>query len=95
MRQTRTAPETLLRVRDLTVAFDTDSGRLRALDGVSFAIGDGETVCLVGESGCGKTVTAKTILRVLNQNAVIEVRHGGLPVRRWGPRVDLASLAGA
>ena len=92
MRQTRTAPETLLRVRDLTVAFDTDSGRLRALDGVSFAIGDGETVCLVGESGCGKTVTAKTILRVLNQNAVIEA--GTVDYRcADGDRVDLASLA--
>ena len=91
MRQTRTAPEMLLRARDLAVAFDTDSGRLRALDGVSFAIGHGETVCLVGESGCGKTVTAKTILRVLSQNAVIE---SGMVDYRCadGARVDLASL---
>ena len=81
----------LLRVRDLAVAFDTDSGRLRALDGVSFAIGDGETVCLVGESGCGKTVTAKTILRVLSQNAAIEA--GTMDYRcADGSRVDLASL---
>ena len=90
MRQTRTAPE-MLRVRDLAVAFDTDSGRQRALDGVSFAVEHGETVCLVGESGCGKTVTAKTILRVLSHNAVIE--SGTVDYRcSDGGRVDLASL---
>jgi len=91
MRQTRTMPEMLLRVRDLAVAFDTDSGRQRALDGVSFAIGHGETVCLVGESGCGKTVTAKTILRVLNRNAVIESGMVGYRCADGG-RVDLALL---
>ena len=81
----------LLRVRDLAVAFDTAAGRLRALDGVSFAVGHGETVCLVGESGCGKTVTAKTILRVLSQNAVIE--SGTVDYRcADGGRVDLVSL---
>ena len=92
MRQTRTAPEPLLRVRDLAVAFDTDSGRQRALDGLSFAIGHGETVCLVGESGCGKTVTAQTILRVLGPNAFIEAGMIDY-LRADGSRVDLASLA--
>ena len=92
MRQTRTVPELLLRVRDLAVAFDTDTGRQRALDGLSFAIGHGETVCLVGESGCGKTVTAQTILRVLSQNACIEAGMIDY-LRADGSRVDLASLA--
>ena len=92
MRQTRTAPEPLLRVRDLAVAFDTDTGRQRALDGLSFAIGHGETVCLVGESGCGKTVTAQTILRVLGPNAFIEAGMIDY-LRADGSRVDLASLA--
>jgi len=92
MRQTRTAPEMLLRVRDLAVAFDTDSGRQRALDGLSFAIGHGETTCLVGESGCGKTVTAQTIVRVLGHNAVIEA--GTIDyLRADGSRIDLASVA--
>jgi len=91
MRQTPTAPETLLRIRDLAVAFGSDAGRQRALDGVSFAIGRGETVCLVGESGCGKTVTAKTILRVLGQNAFIEAGTVDY-LRADGSRVDLAAL---
>ena len=84
-------PETLLGIRDLAVAFAGDSGRQRALDGVSFDIRRGETVCLVGESGCGKTVTAKTILRVLGQNAFIEA--GMVDYRRAdGSRLDLAAL---
>ena len=84
-------PETLLGIRDLAVAFGGDSGRQRALDGVSFDIRRGETVCLVGESGCGKTVTAKTILRVLGQNAFIEA--GMVDYRRAdGSRIDLAAL---
>ena len=91
MRQIPTAPDTLLRIRDLAVAFGGDSGRQRALDGVSFDIRRGETVCLVGESGCGKTVTAKTILRVLGQNAFIE--SGIVDYRRTdGSRLDLAAL---
>ena len=84
-------PEKLLGIRDLAVAFAGDSGRQRALDGVSFDIRRGETVCLVGESGCGKTVTAKTILRVLGQNAFIEA--GMVDYRRAdGSRLDLAAL---
>ena len=91
MRRTPTVPETLLGIRDLAVAFGGDSGRQRALDGVSFDIRRGETVCLVGESGCGKTVTAKTILRVLGQNAFIEA--GMVDYRRAdGSRLDLAAL---
>ncbi len=55
----------LLEVRDLRVAFDTEEGRLRALFGVTFSLDPGETVGLVGESGCGKTVTALSILKLL------------------------------
>jgi oligopeptide/dipeptide ABC transporter ATP-binding protein len=60
----------LLNVRDLTVHFDTAEGRALAVDGVSFRIDPGETVGLVGESGCGKTVTALSILRLLDDEAV-------------------------
>src|SRR5579863_7052316 len=55
----------LLRVRDLVTSFRTDSGALRAVDGVSFDVPRAGTVALVGESGCGKSVTALSILRLV------------------------------
>jgi oligopeptide/dipeptide ABC transporter ATP-binding protein len=59
----------LLEVRDLTVTFPTRAGVARAADAVSFAIAPGETLALVGESGCGKTVTALSLLRLLPETA--------------------------
>ncbi len=56
----------LLEVRDLTVSFRGEAGALRAVDGVSFDVWRGKTLALVGESGCGKTVTALSILRLLH-----------------------------
>ncbi len=55
----------ILRVRDLSIEFDVGGGRLRAVDSVSFDLRRGETLGLVGESGCGKTTTALGILRLL------------------------------
>jgi peptide/nickel transport system ATP-binding protein/oligopeptide transport system ATP-binding protein len=60
-----TKPAPLLDVRDLSVAFDTDDGPLTAVDGVSFRVERGEVVGLVGESGCGKSVTALSLLRLI------------------------------
>ncbi len=57
----------MLSVQDLKVYFFSDSRVARALDGVSYEAQKGETVCLVGESGCGKTVSALSILRILPQ----------------------------
>ncbi len=56
------AAEPLLEVSDLTVAFPSDAGRALAVDGVSFKLFPGETLCLVGESGCGKSMTALAIM---------------------------------
>ncbi len=55
----------LLAVKDLHTSFNTDDGMVRAVGGVSFAIGQGESFALVGESGCGKSVTAFSILQLL------------------------------
>ncbi|HXV14220.1 MAG TPA: ABC transporter ATP-binding protein [Candidatus Krumholzibacteria bacterium] len=59
------AVDTLLDIRDLTVSFDTPDGRARAVDRVSFTIRAGETLGLVGESGCGKTVSALALMRLI------------------------------
>ena len=55
----------LLEVKDLTVEFDTLDGVARAVDDVSFDVHPGETLALVGESGCGKSITAMSILRLV------------------------------
>ena len=55
----------MLSVDDLKVYFFSDERVARAVDGVSYAVRNGETVCLVGESGCGKTVSALAIMRIL------------------------------
>ncbi len=56
----------LLDIRGLKTHFKTDDGWLHAVDGVDIAIDAGETVCVVGESGCGKSVTAKTVLKLID-----------------------------
>ena len=62
----------LLTVRELRTTFATDAGIARAVDGVSFTVGRGETVGLVGESGCGKSVTALSLLRLIDGAGRIE-----------------------
>ncbi len=59
----------LLEVRDLRVGFQTDHGLLTAVDEVDFSLESGRTLGLVGESGCGKSVTARALMRLLEQPA--------------------------
>ncbi len=56
---------TLLEVRNLTTEFSTSGGVVRAVDGVSWDVREGETVALVGESGCGKSVSALSVMRLV------------------------------
>jgi peptide/nickel transport system ATP-binding protein len=78
MRAMSEAP--LLRVKDLVTSFRTRDGTLRAVDEVSFDVPEGATVGIVGESGCGKSVTALSILRLIPypqgqiERGVIELR---------------------
>ena len=55
----------LIRIRDLRTSFFTPDGEVKAVDGVSFEIEEGKTLGLVGESGCGKSVTALSIMRLV------------------------------
>jgi len=57
--------DALLEIRGLKTHFKTDDGMVQAVDGVDIKIGRGETVCVVGESGCGKTVTAHSVLKLI------------------------------
>ena len=61
----------VLRVNDLSLGFRTDAGVLSILDGVSFELNSGRTLCLVGESGCGKSVTSLSVMGLLADNARI------------------------
>ncbi|MEX1116298.1 MAG: ABC transporter ATP-binding protein [Akkermansiaceae bacterium] len=61
--------ENILEVDQLITSFETDRGLLRAVDHVSFSVPSGKTVGIVGESGCGKSVTAMSIIRLLPQPA--------------------------
>ena len=65
IRQVALAPAPVVAVEDLAVHFRTKAGIVHAVDGISFDIGHGETVGLVGETGCGKSVTARSFLRLV------------------------------
>jgi oligopeptide/dipeptide ABC transporter ATP-binding protein len=78
---------TLLEVKDLRVTFPTAAGAIHPVDGVSFHVDKGETLALVGESGCGKSLTSLAILRLVPPPGTVE---DGSVVRLGG--TDLGSL---
>jgi peptide/nickel transport system ATP-binding protein len=61
----------LLEVSDLSVRFQTDDGPVQAVDRVSFALEPGQVLAIVGESGCGKSVSAMSLLRLLPDSATV------------------------
>jgi oligopeptide/dipeptide ABC transporter ATP-binding protein len=56
----------LLEIKDLQIHFMTDEGAVKAVDGLDLTIARGQTVCLVGESGCGKSVTSRSLLKIVH-----------------------------
>jgi peptide/nickel transport system ATP-binding protein len=87
----------LLEVENLQVGFDTEAGLLRAVDGVSFSVEAGRTLGLVGESGCGKSVTASSILRLVPSppGRILggAIRFNGTDILQL-PRKDLTQVRG-
>src|SRR6201746_1533546 len=59
------SPQPLLELKNLNIAFNTDRGQIRPVRDVSYSIYPGQTLAVVGESGCGKSVTAMSILRLI------------------------------
>jgi peptide/nickel transport system ATP-binding protein len=83
-------PAPLLAVEDLHTHFRTPRGRVRAVDGVSFTLDRGQTLGIVGESGCGKSVLSRTIMGLLPSNAEVpvssHVHFDGRDLRRLSER---------
>jgi peptide/nickel transport system ATP-binding protein len=76
-------PEALLEVRDLRISFGTEAGLVRVLDGVNLSIRRGAIMGLVGESGCGKTTLARSVLGILPPNARTDggsIRFDGMDI---------------
>jgi len=88
-------PQPLLEVADLSVRFDTDDGVVHAVDRLSFTLGEGEVLGIVGESGCGKSVTCMSLVRLLPETARIAGRASldGRDLLAMSPR-DLRRVRG-
>jgi peptide/nickel transport system ATP-binding protein len=94
--QLNAAAEAVLEVERLSVRIRSPQGDLPAVEDMSFAVGPGRTLCLVGESGCGKTMTALSLLRLQPEAAEIVdgvVRLDGLDLLRL-PRRQLEDIRG-
>jgi len=83
--------DVLLQIRDLRTYFTTEEGTIRAVDGVDLDIRPGETLGLVGESGCGKSVTAHSVMQLIRPPRG-RIVAGHMIYRRDGAEVDLAAL---
>jgi ABC-type dipeptide/oligopeptide/nickel transport system ATPase component len=86
----------LLEIDGLVTAFQTPHGALRAVDGVSLRVERGQTVCIAGESGCGKSLTALSVMGLLPEAARVEagaIRLRGVDLLKLPP-ADLRRLRG-
>src|ERR1700716_2180511 len=90
--------EPLLSVRNLHTYFAQDEGTVKAVEGVSLEMNAGATLGVVGESGCGKSITARSILRIVDrpgrivEGQILFRRQKGAPASDTSAMVDLAQL---
>src|SRR5215470_12039507 len=89
-----TAPndsDIILSVQDLEVEYRARRGLVKAVNGISFDLHRGESITLVGESGCGKTTLGLSLVRLLPKQATI--REGQIVYRRGATSIDVVDLA--
>lgn len=88
--------EPILKIKGLSVSFETALGSVRAAEDVCFELGEGETLALVGETGCGKSVVASAIMRLLPPNASVRGRavYAGRDLLRLSER-QMADIRGS
>lgn len=86
--------ERILEVKDLHVSFHTYAGEVKAVRGVNFHVNRGEAVAIVGESGCGKSVTAQTLMKLIPmppgdikkaKSSSMERISSKSPIKKWNP----------
>src|SRR6476620_7892872 len=80
--------EPILQIRDLSTVFTTRAGQAKAVDKVSLDLNAGETLCIVGESGCGKSITALSVAGLVPYPGKViggEVLLGGVDLRKMTP----------
>jgi oligopeptide/dipeptide ABC transporter, ATP-binding protein, C-terminal domain len=82
--------EPILQIKELRTFFHTERGRVSPVDGVSLEVGKGEIVGIVGESGCGKSATAQSVLRLFDEKRLAsyegEIRYDGRDLLRLTPK---------
>lgn len=87
----------LLEVKNLSVSFDTPAGEVQAVRDVSFSLKEGEVLAIVGESGCGKSVLCKTIMKLLPKSARLKagkILASGADITNFGEK-DMQKLRGS
>jgi peptide/nickel transport system ATP-binding protein len=82
----------MLKIHDLQVELDADAGLVRAIDGLRLSIERGETFALVGESGCGKSMTALALMRLLPENGRVTAGRINLDDGGTRPALDVLDL---